>query len=154
MNHTHPDSSKPLIYENCNSYPHMCLCYWLYSSHLTRGSDTSKGDLWLCSWMEAKEGEALSHCALQLIFTQDKASFIHFPCQSFIGLSQNGWVMMAPTSQNGTRRGQMSDVWDSEKKKERNRKCRGQDKKAAGMGGWMEERGEEEIPARTVWTWT
>lgn len=95
MNHT-PYSSKLLIYENCNSYPHMCLCYWPYSSHLTLQSDTSEGDLWLCSWMEAKEGEVLSHCPLQLIFTQDKASFIHFPCRCFIGLPQNWWAMMAP----------------------------------------------------------
>lgn len=78
MNDAHTDSSKQ---RRCNSSPHMFLSYRLCSSHLTLQGDTSEGDLWLCVWMEAKEGEALSHCPLQLIFTQDKASFIRFPAR-------------------------------------------------------------------------
>lgn len=84
------------FYEMCNSHPHMFLCNWWYRGHLTLWSDTSKDDLWLHSWMVAREREVPSHCLNQLIFTQDKASFSSFPCQRFIGLSQNGWAMIVP----------------------------------------------------------
>lgn len=84
------------FYEMCNSHPHLFLCYWWYRGHLTLWSDRSKDDLWLCSWMVAREREVLSHCLAQLIFTQDKASFINFLCQCFIGLSLNGWAMIVP----------------------------------------------------------
>lgn len=60
--------------------------------------------------MVAEEEEVLSHCPLQLIFTQDKASFIHFPCQCFIGLPEKGSGDDGPTIQNETWWGQRSAV--------------------------------------------
>lgn len=133
----HPDSSSLLIYDECNSCPHMCSCYRPYSSHLTLRSDTSEGDLWLCPWMEAKEGEVLSHCPLRLIFNPGQGLF-HPPSLTvfYWTLPKKKWVGDdgPPQFKNGTGGGQMSDVWDGVKKKERNRKCRGQEEKAGGTG--------------------
>lgn len=61
-----------------------------------------------------------------------------FPDSLLLDSPKKKWVGDdgPPQFKNGTGGGQMSDVWDGVKKKERNRKCRGQEEKAGGTG-WM-----------------
>lgn len=121
---------KPLIYEKCNPNPHTFLRFCPVSSHLTLRSDRSKGDLWLFSWMDAKEGRSCPLCPLQFIFTRDKAAFILMFYWAVLKWPGDD----GPTIQMcGEFKGRLcGTAW------RRNRKCRGRNKKALGMNSRIE----------------
>lgn len=123
----------------------------------TLRSDTSEGDLWLCPWMEAKEGEVLSHCPLRLIFNPGQGLF-HPPSLTVFYWTlpkKNGWAMTGPRNSKmelGEVKCRMCGTAWRRRRGTGSVGVRG--RKQEGPGGWMEERGEGHIPDRTVWTWT
>lgn len=123
----------------------MCLSLWLSSSHLT-----SESDLWLCSWMVAKEAEGTVPLSAAINLQPRQGVFYspspaHSPFKPFPKLDRP----KHPQMKKRKKKKRTSERWNrmcvgwGRRKTERRRKCWGHDSKVEWMDWWMNEQGCE-----------